>query len=158
MNSFPSCLPLDGLQTYPPFQALNMPIGLFGPAPYMPQSCICGRFIVEDYCACAAECWKMPKHTWATANPIEYELEQAVQRRYMRQHQFWIQQCLDFHEKFWKRAKPVVEEYERLLDQESSMGCHACQTNGYACCKCHCDSCGSKYCTGDCSCDQEWVY
>jgi hypothetical protein len=146
------------LEDYVPYKALNLPLGLFGPAPRMPRSCICGRFIVEDYCACASSCWGTSKHAWAKANPELYEAEQEGERIAMRRHQFWIHQRGQVEEKIWIASKSVVQEFQRLQDQESAIGCHSCEQNGRTYCRCACDSCGSKYCySGECSEEMDYV-
>ncbi len=145
------------LEDYAPYKALNLPLGLFGPAPRRPSSCICGRYIVDNYCACASECWKMPQHTHFQAHPEEYIVQQEEERSWLRRYQYWIDQRTKVEEKIWRASKSVVQEFERLQDQESTLGCFSCESHGAHRCSCFCDSCGSKYCSGDCAGDQEYL-
>jgi hypothetical protein len=143
---------------YAPYKALNLSLGLFGPAPRLPASCTCGAFIVDDYCACASECWKMPKHKWAKANPRLYKAEQEEERAWFRRCQFWQQQQAEFAEKQLVMSMHILQEFDKLQDLESSIGCLTCEKNRRHSCRCACDGCGSKYCNGDCACENEWVY
>jgi hypothetical protein len=142
------------LEEYPPYKALVLPVGLFGPAPFCPTECICGHFSSVDGCVCVIG---SSKRTWALEHPTEFAAEQKEQRIWMRRWKYWNDQETDYDEKLWKLTKPIEREFERLKDQESPIGCDWCERNGSTSCTCRCYQCSSKYCTGECHDDAEYL-
>jgi hypothetical protein len=138
------------LEDFPPFQKAQLFIGYFGPAPRCPASCVCGRFIVDNFCACASSCMDMPKYKWMKENPDLYAAEQAEERRWRRLCDFWNNISGDWAAKNWLAVKPAVLQFNRLRDAETEMGCYECTQQHRTYCRCACDSCGNKYCDGMC--------
>jgi hypothetical protein len=139
------------IEDYPPYkEALSkLPIGLFGPAPFNPSSCACGRYIVDNFCKCASSCAATPKAQWARENPEAYQAEQAQQARWKKIWYEWYYQRDAIEHMIYQRTRPHFETFERLCDEESSFGCHQCEKDGYDYCRCElCEGCGSKYCFG----------
>jgi hypothetical protein len=138
-------------EDFPPFKALGLPIGLYGPAPKMPSSCTCGRFIVEDFCMCATSCMSMPKWTWAKENPEAYAAEQAGEARWLRVWRAWSEQKRAFDLWWYTETKVVRRQFNLLRDAQSAIGCHECETRSHDYCVCECRDCGDKYCDGSCA-------
>ncbi len=139
------------IEEYPPYKAARaaLPIGLFGPAPYSPRSCICGRYIVDDFCLCASACIGTPKHTWAKENPEAYKAEQAQMARWKKLWYDWYNQWQKVEAWIWGEIHPHVIQFNMIQDKKSEIGCYECEKKGREYCDCHyCDGCGSKYCSG----------
>ena len=139
------------LEDYPPYKEAraSVPIGIYGPAPFNPSSCGCGRFIVDDFCKCVHSQAKTPKATWARENPEEYKIEQGCQTRWKKIWYIWYNQFEAIETLIYNRTSPYAREFERLRDKESEIDCYECQTKKISYCKCDiCEGCGSKYCYG----------
>jgi hypothetical protein len=146
------------LEEYLPYKMAReaQPIGLFGPAPFNPHSCICGRYIVDNFCLCAMSCIGTPKHTWAKENPEAYKAEQAQQARWKMLWYHWHKQWQSVNTMIHDAIFPYVQDFNMIRDAESKIGCHECEKSGNEYCTCdECDACGSKYCSG-CQCDDDY--
>jgi hypothetical protein len=139
------------LEDYPPYKAAraSVPIGLYGPSPFNPSSCACGRYIVDYFCMCAHSHAKTPKATWARENPEEYKAEQQSQARWKKIWYLWYNQHQAIEDLIYNKTHRYSVEFDRLRDQESEIDCYECQQKKYSYCKCiECEGCGSKYCHG----------
>jgi hypothetical protein len=146
------------IEDYAPYKALNLPVGLYGPAPYRPSTCICGRYMRENgFCLCATSCHSWPDYKWATENPQKWEAEQKEAQAWMRRWQHWLHQSDTVGAEIWKKSKHIHREFEALQDAESRFGCHSCESSGYTSCHCACETCGDKWCVGSCADDQEYL-
>ncbi len=139
------------IEDYLPYKLARaaLPIGLFGPQPFYPRSCICGRYIVDDYCQCATSCLGTTKHKWATENPEAYKAEQAQMAKWRRLFSHWQTQYATVQNLIHRGLFNHVADFERLRDHETPTGCYKCHHTGLEYCECdHCDCCGDKYCAG----------
>jgi hypothetical protein len=140
------------IEDYLPYKEARaaLPIGLFGPQPLYPRSCICGRYIVDDYCKCATSCLGTTKHKWATENPEAYQAEQAQMAKWRIIFNHWQKQYAAVQNIIHCGIAQHVTQFERLRDEESAIGCYKCELTGLDYCECdYCYGCGDKYC---CSC------
>ncbi len=139
------------IEDYEPYKMARAaaPIGLFGPAPYSPSSCACGRYIVENFCKCAHSLATTPKATWARENPEAYQAEQAQMARWKKVWYEWYHQWSAVENIIHDKTAYHVLQFERLRDAESPIDCYQCEKTGYGYCRCeHCEGCGNKYCLG----------
>lgn len=147
------------IEDYPPYKALNLSLGLFGPTPYNPTECACGRLgrIEEIFCMCASSCMSHPKYSLYKANPDLYKAEQNELRILKRRYLEWIKQRSAIEQSNWLKSRSLVYEFERLRDKESPIDCWECEQDKWKhYCTCCCDNCGSKWCNDQCRDDDEY--
>ncbi len=146
------------IEDYPPYKALNLGPGLYGPIPYVPSECACGSIgrYEDPFCMCAISCMSHPKYALYKANPELYKAEQEELRLHRRRYLLWIEERNKVENAMWIKSKPIIYQFERLRDQESPIGCWSCEQDRYGGCRCECEYCGDKYC--DNSCDQDCDY
>ncbi len=148
------------IEDYPPYKELNLGPGLFGPMPYVPSECACGRlgrYEEEPFCMCAMSCRTNPKYALYKANPELYKAEQEELKVHHRRYLLWINQRTNVENSNWLKSKYIINQFERLRDKESPIGCWECEKYGYMYCRCECDNCGSKYCDSNCEQDCEYL-
>jgi hypothetical protein len=138
------------LQNYPPYKAIRdaLPIGLFGPVPFNPTSCACGRYIIDNFCICASSCISMPKYNWVKLYPELYQTEQLLHARLKNIWYLWYHQNQDINHIIYTNTIHIIKHFYRLRDNESSIDCYECELyNDYCSCN-NCENCGDKYCYG----------
>ena len=139
------------LEDYLPYKEAraSLPICIYGPAPFHPSNCICGRYIVDDFCICATSCTTTSKAQWAKENPEAYKAEQVQQVKWLKIWYHWQTQYSGVQTLIHNSLFQYVCDFEQLRDQESHIGCYKCQKNYLQYCECnYCDACGDKYCGG----------
>lgn len=147
------------IEDYPPYKALNLGPGFYGPMPYAPSECACGRLgrYEEIFCMCAMSCMTHPKYALYKANPELYKAEQEELRFHRKRYLIWLEERNKVENAIWLKSKHIINNFERLRDEESPIGCWPCEKYGSLYCKCECDNCGNKYCDNNCEQDYDYL-
>ncbi len=143
------------LEDFPPYKALGEPYMLHGPAPYRPQLCGCDRYRVKSgMCVCSQDCTRKPLYAWAKANPEAFAEKQREMARWYRLSNMWAEEVQAVAARWDAHACRERMAFLKLQDAESPIGCASCERWGSSYCKCECEGCGNKYCSG-CSFDDD---
>ncbi len=135
------------IEDFPPYAAFGEKPVLHGPEPYYPIYCGCDRYrIAENMCICSQDCQQKPLYAWAKAHPAEFAQKQEEMRRWRRVARLWSEQVDAVNNQWLELTKHVRYEFECLQDEESPIGCAACERDSRSYCTCQCQVCGSKYC------------
>jgi hypothetical protein len=126
------------IEEYPPYKELDLPIGLFGPAPFNPPQCVCGNFIIDGNCICSS------------TPPSDYKVQQDTMYMWFNRFYHWRNQLDEFNSYIYKASAHVRLQLLKLIDAESPIGCYTCHISQYSECQCDCPDCGDKYCNGSC--------
>ena len=164
MSSFPSRFPEIHkgmtLEEYLPFKALGAQPIYYGPkGPYI-GNCGCGRlFYAKEEGSRTCPCANPECAAWEKENPDEAEQLQKESRRwrFVSQMMLEVQNALD--NIWYRKASPIISDYDYQMDMLSEIDCHECETKGYDYCKCNkCPSCRESGCDGYCYEEEDYDY
>jgi hypothetical protein len=132
------------LDDYKPYKDVRntLPIGLFGPEPFRPVHCCCGKLMAHYYCTCV----NIEKATWAKQYPDEYNAEQVALRHLDRVYDIWKKQLDTVNREITSKTFKYKFQFTMLCDSESSIGCWDCEQLNIDDCMCKCENCNQKFC------------